>query len=420
MYRVTRLQNGLTLATAEMPHMASICLGIWVGVGGRHESPELNGASHFLEHMLFKGTAKRTAREISHAFEGIGGSSNAFTGEEDTCYHARARHDHLPELLDVLMDMFSNSRFDPAEIEKERGVIKEELAMVLDEPDQHVQELLNETIWPDHPLGRPLTGTRKSLDALGRAALLGHHRANYVAGNTIIVGAGNLHHSQLLKAVHPYARHLRPGSRPKFLPVTNAPSAPAVGLHTRETAQTQIALGFRTCSRHDERRFALRLLNVMLGENTSSRLFQVIREDHGLAYSIHSSTALLDDTGLLAISAGLDNGHLPQSLRLIMRELKKFTEKPPGAAELRRARDYRIGQLDLSLENTENQMTWIGEQLLGHGKITSPAELKEKLARVTAGQIRAVARDFFRPDRMNLAVVSPIKSSEPIKKLLRF
>lgn len=420
MYRLTRLSNGLTVATAEMPHMASICLGLWVGVGGRHETAGMNGASHFLEHMLFKGTKTRSARELSQAVEGIGGNSNAFTGEENTCYYSKARHDRLPELLDVLMDMFSNSRFEHAAIAMERDVIKEELAMVLDEPDQHVQELLNETIWPDHPLGRPLTGTKQSLDGLGRTALLAHHRAHYVAGNTLIVGAGNLRHSQLLQAVHPHARHLRPGSRPKFLPVTNAPSTPAVGLHTRETAQTQIALGFRTCSRHDDRRFALRLLNVMLGENTSSRLFQVIREDHGLAYSIHSSTALLDDTGLLAISAGLDTAQLPQSLRLIMRELKKFTEKPPGAAELRRARDYRIGQLDLSLENTENHMMWIGEQLLGYGKIFSPAEVKQKLAKVTAGQIRAVARDFFRPDRMNLAVVSPIKSSESIRKLLRF
>lgn len=224
----------------------------------------------------------------------------------------------------------------------------------------------------------------------------------------------------MLKAVAPYARRLGQGRRPAFLPANGAQTAPKFKLHTRDTAQTQIALGFRACSRHDDRRFALRLLNVMLGENTSSRLFQVIREDHGLAYSIHSSTALLDDTGLLAVSAGLDTGKLPQSLRLIMRELKNFTEQPPGAAELRRARDYRIGQLDLGLENTENQMMWIGEQLLGYGKVFSPAEVKQKLAEVTAGQIRAVAREFFRPERMSLAVVSPLKSGETLKKLLRF
>ncbi|MST94143.1 MAG: insulinase family protein [Pedosphaera sp.] len=420
MYRLTRLQNGLTVATAEMPHMASISLGVWVGVGGRHETAGLNGASHFIEHMLFKGTATRSAREISQAVEGIGGNSNAFTGEENTCFYAKARHDRLPDLLDVLMDMFCNSRFERTEIDKERDVIKEELAMVLDEPDQRVQELLNETIWPDHPLGRPLTGTEKSLDGLGRAALLKYLRAHYVAGNTLIVGAGRLGHGQLLKAVAPYARRLGQGRRPAFLPANGAQTAPTFKLHTRDTAQTQIALGFRACSRHDDRRFALRLLNVMLGENTSSRLFQVIREDHGLAYSIHSSTALLDDTGLLAVSAGLDTGKLPQSLRLIMRELKNFTEQPPGGAELRRARDYRIGQLDLSLENTENQMMWIGEQLLGYGKVFSPAEVKQKLAEVTAGQIRAVARECFRPERMSLAVVSPLKSGETLKKLLRF
>ena len=418
MYRFTRQKNGLTIATAEMPHMASVCLGVWVGVGGRHETAELNGASHFLEHMLFKGTARRTAGEISESVEGIGGYLNACTGEENTCYFSRASHDRLPELLDVLMDMFLNSRFERAEIDKERDVIKEELASYLDQPHQHVQELLNETIWPDHPLGRSLTGTEQSLDGLGRVPLLKFLRAHYVAGNTLVVGAGNVRHSELVKAVAPYERRLVQGHRPTFVPANGAQTAPAIKLHTKDTTQTQIALGIRACSRHDDRRFALRLLNVMLGENMSSRLFQVIREDHGLAYSIHSSTALLDDVGLLAISAGLDADKLPQALGLIMRELKSFREKPPGAAELRRARDYLIGQLDLSLESTENQMMWIGEQLLGYGKIISPAETRQKLADVNAGQIRAVAREIFQPQRMSLAVVSPLKTDRGLAKLL--
>src|SRR5262245_42352284 len=192
MYQISRLPSGLTVATTEMPHRASVSLGLWVGVGGRYEPAELNGVSHFIEHLLFKGTKKRSAREISQAVEGIGGYLNAFTGEDSTCFYSKARHDRLDELLDVLADMFLNSRFDPAEIEKERSVIKEEVAMYLDQPAHHVQELLNETLWPDQPLGRPLTGTEQTLDAMSRADLVSFQGSNYVTGATVIAAAGNL------------------------------------------------------------------------------------------------------------------------------------------------------------------------------------------------------------------------------------
>src|SRR5689334_16683928 len=201
MYQVARIQNGLTVATAEMPHMASVSLGVWVGVGGRYEPVELNGVSHFIEHMLFKGTRKRSAKEISQAVEGIGGYLNAFTSEENTCFYSKARHDRFDELLEVLMDMFLNSVFDNSEIDKERDVIKEELAMYLDQPHQHVQELLNETLWPDHPLGRSLTGTEKSIDSIDRAKLLAYRRTNYVAPTTIVTAAGNLSHDKIVRAV---------------------------------------------------------------------------------------------------------------------------------------------------------------------------------------------------------------------------
>ena len=195
MYQITRLPSGLVVATTEMPHRASVSLGLWVGVGGRYEPAELNGVSHFIEHLLFKGTPKRSAKEISQAVEGIGGYLNAFTGEESTCFYSKGRHDRFDELLDVLVDMFLNSKFNPVEIEKERGVIKEELAMYLDQPQHHVQELLNETLWPNQPLGRPLTGTMKTLDAMTRDDLLNFLRTNYVTGATLIAAAGSLSHN---------------------------------------------------------------------------------------------------------------------------------------------------------------------------------------------------------------------------------
>src|SRR6266571_2601602 len=182
MYQISRLKSGLTIATAEMPHMASVSLGLWVGVGGRYEPAPLNGVSHFIEHLLFKGTRKRSAKEISQAIEGIGGYLNAFTSEENTCIHSRASHDRFDELLDVLMDMILDSRFAPVDIAKEREVIKEEIAMYLDQPQHQVQELLNATLWPGQALGRPITGTDKTLDAVNRSRLLGYMRENYVSG----------------------------------------------------------------------------------------------------------------------------------------------------------------------------------------------------------------------------------------------
>jgi predicted Zn-dependent peptidase len=419
MYQLTRLANGPILATASLPHMASVSLGLWVGVGGRYEPAEVSGASHFIEHLLFKGTRKRTAKQISQDVEGLGGYLNAFTSEENTCFFAKACHQHLPALLNVLMDMFLNSQFDPAEIDKERDVIKEEIAMYRDQPQQYVHELLNATQWPDQSLGRSITGTEETLDTLDRDPLVAHLRTHYLVSNSLIIAAGRVDHGRLTRWVAPYARHFPRGPRPRFTPAFNDRSEPALCLFTRETEQTQIALGIRTCSRHDERRYALRLLNTLLGENMSSRLFQILREDRGLAYSVNTSLSFFEDVGDLVISAGLDAENLPEALRLIVTELGRLRDKPPSGPELRRAKDYVIGQSDLSLEGTENHMMWLGEQLLGYGKITRPGLIKQKLHRITPSQIRAVARDFFRSERLALALVTPLKSAGHLKRHLR-
>jgi predicted Zn-dependent peptidase len=420
MYQITRLTNGLTVATSEMPHMASVSLGVWVGVGGRYEPANLSGVSHFIEHLLFKGTRRRSAKDISQAIEGIGGYLNAFTSEESTCFYSKACYHAFDELLDVLMDMFLESEFDPAEIHKERSVIKEELAMYLDQPQQHVQELLSETLWPNHPLGRPLTGTAETLDGLTRSRIMRYQRDNYVAPCTLITAAGRITHRQVVKAVTRFAPRFAAGRQPRFNPVNGQQSQPRLRLHTKGVEQTQFAFGVRTCSRHDERRFALRLLNTILGDNMSSRLFQSLREQHGLAYSIYSCANFFEDTGTLTISGGLDTENLPKALKLIVREMCELRQSLPSQAELRRARDYVMGQIDLSLENTENQMMWLGENLLSYGRVVAPDEIKQRLFEVKPSAIRAVARDFFRPDKLNLALVSPLKRDRGLPKLLQF
>jgi predicted Zn-dependent peptidase len=411
-HQITRLDNGLTVATASMPHMASVSVGVLVGTGGRYEPATMSGVSHFIEHLLFKGTKKRSAKRISEDIEGIGGDVNAWTGEENTLYYTKATAGHFTDVLDVLMDMFLNSQFSPQEIEKERDVIKEELAMYRDQPQQLVEDELNELMWPNHPLGRSVTGTEKTLDAMKRKELTSYFQSHYVTGNTIIAAAGCLTHQELLKAVSPYARHFGKGIRLSFEPAPEDQTQPRIKTIKRDIEQVQAVLGIRACSRHDPRRFALRVLNTLLGENMSSRLFQVLREDHGLAYSIGSSSTLFEDAGNVTVSAGIETEKVEVAIKLIMKEMRRFTTTLATQSELKRARDYLVGQLELYLENTANQLAWTAEHILSYKRIFTASEINLCLREVRPSQIRDAARDFFRPERMSLALVGPIKGSK--------
>jgi len=417
-YRSTRLPNGLTVLTAALPHMASVSLGIWVGAGGRHEPAPLNGISHFIEHLLFKGTGRRTAAQISQAVEGIGGYLNAFTDEEHTCFYSRAQASRMPELLDVLLDMFLGSAFAPAEIAKERDVIKEELAMYRDQPAEHVHDLLNAAQFPAHPLGRPVIGTAKTLDAMGRTDLVGYLATHYVTGATVIAAAGDVDHDELVKLVSKRAKAFRTGDRRTHEPAPPLAAAPRIVSACRRTEQANLSLALRTSSRHDERRHALRLLNVLLGENMSSRLFQKVREENGLTYNIQSSLSLWADAGDIVVSAGLDPAQIERTLKLVVAELHRLRDVAPGRAELDRARDYVLGQAELNLEGTENHMMILGEQWLGFGRLVPLAETKAKLLAVKPSEVRSAARDFFRPERMTLALVSPRKTAAGLERLL--
>jgi predicted Zn-dependent peptidase len=401
-----------------MPHLASVAVGLWVNTGGRHESARENGAAHFIEHMLFKGTRRRSAARISQDVEGIGGYLNAFTDEEHTCFYSRAVASRLPELLDVLFDMFLDSRFAPTEIAKERDVILEEQAMYRDQPAELVHDLLNQAQFPGHPLGRPVIGSARSVRGLQRKDLLGFLERRYVTGSTVIAAAGNLSHEALVKQVQPWLRRFRHGAHPIAEPAPAIPDKPRCLLHSKKTEQTHIALGFRTASRQDERRFALRLLNVLLGENMSSRLFQTIREEHGLAYNIQSTGTAWSDCGDLVISAGLDDAQLEKTLKLVFKEVQRLVERAPGKAELSRARDYALGQSDLSLEGSEPMMMWLGEQVLGFGRVVPPEETRARIAAVQPADISRVARDFLKPSGLSLALVSPRTSDRGLPELL--
>ena len=420
MYNITTLPGGLRVITAPMPYMESVSVGIWIGIGGRFESRSRAGISHFLEHLLFKGTHRRSAKQLSQTVEGVGGYLNAFTGEENTCYYAKASYRHLAVLLDVLADMYRHPKLAAADIAKERQVIKEELLMYRDQPDHYVQELLAETTWPGHPLGRSLTGTTESLDQIQRGTLVDFKNQHYVPVNTVVAVAGHCEHAEIVARVAGQFPSATPGRSARFQAVTAVQRTPQFRFLTKAVEQTHLAIAIRGYSRHDTRRYSLKLLSVILGENMSSRLFQTIREEHGLAYSIQSATSYFADTGAFLISAGLDTKRLPKALRLILKELGKLGRRPPPAEELRRAKDYAIGQMRLGMESTSNQMMWCGEHLLAYGCVQAPNEIEQKLEAITAAQIQEVAADLFRDSRLNAAVITPSQDEHPIRQLLTF
>lgn len=395
------------MVTAPMPHVESVSIGVWIGAGGRCESAAQSGISHFLEHILFKGTSRRTAREISQAIEGRGGDINAFTQEENTCYYARVAVPHTWQALDVLLDMIQHPRLSPADIKKERDVIIEEIMMVRDQPHQQVEETLGEMMWLNHPLGRPLAGTCETVKAIGREALLAYKKSHYVPANIVIAFAGKIDHATCVEhvnAVFPSKGRTLP---PPFAPLGRGVKRKPLEILPKDVEQAHLALGFRTFGRRDPRRFALKLFSVILGENMSSRLFQVVREQYGLAYAIQCGGHLFHDTGGFVITGGLDRDRLDRAMGLIARELRRIKEKPVGKSEMERARDYSIGQIQLGLESTTSQMMWIGEHILAYGRVKAPEEGVESLKKVTSAEVQRLAVELLRPENASLAMVLP-------------
>ena len=405
----TRLANGMRVITSRIPHVQSAAVGLWVGAGSRHEPEKLGGVSHFLEHMLFKGTAKRSALEISRAIEGRGGYLNAFTQEESTCYYARVSYDHLPVAFDVLADMLRHARCSAADTAKEKQVILEEMRMYADQPQHVVQEMLQAAVWPKHPLGRPVIGSVGSVQGISSEVLLDYKARAYVPSRLVASFAGLVDHAACVAMVEQAFGELSKSKPAKVLPFKDAVKPVAAVQAGREIEQNHLAIGVRLFGRNDERRSVLRVLNVILGENMSSRLFQIVREKHGLAYSIHSMPHLQKDSGALVISAGLDRERGAKALALIMREMSRFVDTPVKAAELKRAKDFVLGQLRLGLENTSSQMMWMGDNLLSHGRFIDPDEVIASTKAVTAADIQALAAGYFRRAHMSIAAVTPMQ-----------
>lgn len=416
--KLTTLSNGLRVVTCEMPQAQTAAMGILASVGGRHEPAKLNGISHFIEHMLFKGTGRRSARRIMQEVEGVGGDINAYTAEDRTCYYAMAAAEYFPRVSDVLCDIYLDPRFSKQDIIRERGVIGEEILMYRDEPSSHVQELLNSTCWPRHPLGRPITGTLETIETLGRQDFLDYRASHYHSSSTIVSAAGRITHEDVVARVSRAFDGLGRGLKPIAKPAPPPPLHPRLTVETRDIQQTQVAMALPAFSRRDKRRHAFLLLNALLGENASSRLFQELREKRGLCYSVSTHPLMLDDSGTLNISVGLDKKNLEKSLRLIFTEFDAFSTKLVGKTALKHAKEYLVGSSRMSLERASNQCMRMGNSVLAQGKIVAPEETHEKIRAVTSEEIRSVAAEVLNPSRLTLALIGPSPDTVMLGRLL--
>jgi len=410
--RRTVLPSGLRIVTESIPSTRSASLGVWVGIGSRDETPAMSGASHFLEHLLFKGTHKRTALQISAEIEAVGGETNAFTTKEYTCYYARVLDLDLPLAVDVLCDAVADSILEPSDVETERAVILEEIAMHEDEPGDEVHDIFTEALFGDHPLGRLISGTEESITPMTRNQINGFYRRRYTAPHIVIAAAGNLEHATVVRLV----RKALAGTALDSAPAE--PAAPRTGnkrvrvqpahnvVRNRDTEQAHVVLGASGIGRRDERRFALGVLNNVLGGGMSSRLFQEIREKRGLAYSVYSYASQYADAGLFGVYAGCAPGKVEEVLDLTRAELARMAADGITDEELSRGKGMVKGAYVLGLEDTGSRMSRLAKSELLHGDLMGVDELLARVDAVTADEVNEVATTFL-AQRMTLAVVGP-------------
>ncbi|MGH2978251.1 MAG: M16 family metallopeptidase, partial [Solirubrobacterales bacterium] len=402
-HTLTELDSGIQVVTERVPSVRSVALGLWVRVGSRHESDSEAGISHFLEHMLFKGTPKLTAEQIAQEFDGLGAEINAATSKEATVLHAHFLDEHLERAFEVMGDMLLRTTY--ADLESEREVVLEEIAMYEDEPQDKVHDVLSEAIFGDHPLGRPVIGRGEVVDGLTVDKVSAYHDARYVPGSIVVAAAGNLEHPQI---EHLTGAWLGNGSRDGA--VRDPAPAPGrlaqrVAFHSKETEQYHICLGGEGIARNDERRFTLSILDAILGGSTSSRLFQEVREKRGLAYAVYSWASQYQDTGQVGIYVGTREDNVVQALDVIGTEMERLRQEPVGEDELRRACEHVKGRLALSMESTASRMTRLGRSVLMGTPLLTLDETIERLEAVTREQLEELARELYPSAGLSVAAI---------------
>lgn len=418
MYRKTTLPNGLRILTQEMPYTLSASICLFIGTGSRYEPEHLGGVSHFIEHMLFRGTEKRrTAHDISEAIEGVGGIMNGGTDKETTIYWAKVASSHFMSTLDTLADMLLHSRFNPEDLEKERQVIIEEIHMTEDQPDQKVCQLIDTILWPDHPLGRDIAGTESTVRDMSRADILHFMTGHYRPDNTVVSIAGGMSHQQMIEAVEAQFGTWQAGTPEDYFVPFNNGGFERLVVERRDIEQDHFQLAMPALSTVDPRRYTQSLLNVILGEGMSSRLFTEIRDKLGLAYAIQSYADFLLDTGALTVAASVDTDNLEQAVGAVIVELEKL-KTTITQHELDKARELSKGRMALRLEDSRHVATWLGGQEVLAGEILTPEEVIARLDKITLKDITDLAEEIIQADKFHLAVVGPVADEKPLRQLL--
>lgn len=419
MYQKTTLDNGLRIMTAAMPYTRAVSVCIFIGVGSRYEADAEAGISHFIEHLLFRGTEKRpTPKEISAAVEGVGGIINAGTDKELTVYWCKVAQPHFPLALDVISDILLNSKLDAADIEKERQIITEEINMGMDSPSQRVNLLIDELLWPNHPMGRDIAGNKESVASITRDMIVDYLVHKYLPSNTVVAIAGDIKHQEMADAVNQalgkWTNRLPP---PTYLTYKEQTS-PQVSIETRDTEQVHLCLALPGLSILHPKRFTLDLLNVILGEGMSSRLFTEIRDKLGLAYSIQSFVDHFLDSGSITIYAGVEPKNLRAAIEAILEQLSLLRESVPES-ELSKAKELAKGRLLLRIEDSRNIAGWLGGEEVLTGRVLSIDQLVAIIDAITAEELKQVAQELIADRQLRIAVVGPVDKGEPLGELLK-
>ena len=402
--RRTVLPNGMAIVSEEMNHLRSVSIGIWVRTGSRHEDPEVNGIYHFVEHMVFKGTGTRTAEQIAKTVDSIGGNLDAFTAKETICFNVKVLDEHLELAMDVLSDLVLNPTFNEDDITKERGVIIEEIKMDEDNPDYLVHEIFVQNFWKNHPLGRPILGTKDTVKKFEKKLLFDYYGARFLPGNMVISAAGNIHHEDLVKLVESRFGHLKPLASV----MSDEPPKPQAKIllkNKKSLEQVQICLGVPSYSISHKDRYSSFVLNTLLGGGMSSRLFQNIREKQGLAYSIFSELNPYRDTGMLTVYAGTSKDSASKVVKSIVKEFHELKSAPVSAEELERAKAQLKGSLMLSLESSMARMSNLARQEMYYEHFTGMNEIMERVEAVSIDDVQRCAREFFAPDQIAVTVL---------------
>ncbi|MBV8583782.1 MAG: insulinase family protein [Candidatus Eremiobacteraeota bacterium] len=408
-YRKTTLPNGLRVLTESMPGVRSATIGVWADVGSALETHERRGISHLVEHMLFKGTSRRTARAIAETMDGVGGNLNAFTDKETTCYYAKVIDRHVPLALDVLADMFLHSTFDPQELAKEQNVVLEEIKMYEDSPDELIHDVFLQTMWNGANLGDPTIGFVDTIDKVTPDDLRAHMRLHYAPNSVVVSAAGNVEHESFVQLVR---EQFAAFSGSCALPEPEAPlTTPATHVRHKDSEQAYVVVGARGLSVRDERRYTLSLLDTILGGGMSSRLFQEIREKRGLVYTVYSFQAAYREAGLFGVYAGTSPEHVQACIDLIVEEFHRIADERVGDAELQLAKEHIKGNLTLSLEASSSRMIRLGRNEFALGRYVSAEEIEERIDAVTADEVRDLAAELLPDANVGLCAIGPLDES---------